>query len=206
MGNHNHNPPFSISASFISPRRKKLKSSNCLAEFFRCFSDFKLFLNFFLSNTTLVSSLLLLCVLDRYGSLSFFSLLEFHSPSCGWREASALVQAHVHCESNGFGPVRLIVISCSSLKQASFFISSQFSSFLFLILFLSQHRHYELAIVEFEFDQELYFNTAPFLCAGASDACPPLDCVPCDWSSQNVSGLFSSLWFDKREKKGLVPL
>jgi hypothetical protein len=40
---------------------------------------------------------------------------------------------------------------------------------------------YEFLQTSLEFDQELFMNE-PFICAGGERTCPPLDCIPCDWS------------------------
>ena len=45
-----------------------------------------------------------------------------------------------------------------------------------------------VAVTHLHFDQDLYISH-PFLCAYADQSCQPLreDCIPCDWSGQNVS-------------------
>ena len=46
---------------------------------------------------------------------------------------------------------------------------------------------YEMAVVHLEFDQDIYLSGETFLCGEAEKECtPPNDCVPCDWSSQEV--------------------
>ena len=49
---------------------------------------------------------------------------------------------------------------------------------------------YEVGVVQMEFDQDLYLSGETFLCGEAEKECPPLDCVPCDWSSQQVQNRF----------------
>eukprot|EP00008_Paramoeba_atlantica_P010747 CAMPEP_0201480978 /NCGR_PEP_ID=MMETSP0151_2-20130828/5324_1 /ASSEMBLY_ACC=CAM_ASM_000257 /TAXON_ID=200890 /ORGANISM="Paramoeba atlantica, Strain 621/1 / CCAP 1560/9" /LENGTH=1727 /DNA_ID=CAMNT_0047862983 /DNA_START=164 /DNA_END=5347 /DNA_ORIENTATION=+ len=44
-----------------------------------------------------------------------------------------------------------------------------------------------MGVFQMEFDQDLYFSGETFLCGEAEKECPPLDCVPCDWSSQQPS-------------------
>ena len=51
----------------------------------------------------------------------------------------------------------------------------------------------ELAVVQMEFDQDLYLAGESFLCGRAEQDCPPVACVPCDWSSQQVQ-FSSSSW------------
>ena len=41
---------------------------------------------------------------------------------------------------------------------------------------------YEWIQSAFEFDQPLYLNE-PIICADLEQSCPPLDCVPCDWTT-----------------------
>ena len=43
-----------------------------------------------------------------------------------------------------------------------------------------------VAVVQMEFDQDLYLSGEPFLCGRAEEPCPTIDCIPCDWSSQQV--------------------
>ena len=45
---------------------------------------------------------------------------------------------------------------------------------------------YQVAVAQMDFDQDLYLNGATFLCGLAEEPCPDTNCVPCDWSSQNV--------------------
>ena len=47
---------------------------------------------------------------------------------------------------------------------------------------------YEVAVVQMEFDQDMYLTGGgeSFLCGLAEEPCPERDCVPCDWSSQQV--------------------
>ena len=47
---------------------------------------------------------------------------------------------------------------------------------------------YEVAVAQMEFDQDMYLTGGgeSFLCGLAEEACPERDCVPCDWSSQQV--------------------
>ena len=51
---------------------------------------------------------------------------------------------------------------------------------------------YELAVFQMEFDQDLYFSPETFVCGEAEKPCPATDCIPCDWSSQQVICSFSS--------------
>ena len=51
---------------------------------------------------------------------------------------------------------------------------------------------YEAAVVQMEFDQELYLRGESFICGLSEKDCPETNCVPCDWSSQQV---FSVLYF-----------
>ena len=44
----------------------------------------------------------------------------------------------------------------------------------------------ELVVLQMEFDQDLYLARESFLCGRAEQECPPSDCIPCDWSSQQV--------------------
>ena len=53
---------------------------------------------------------------------------------------------------------------------------------------------YEYLQTELEFDQPLYLNE-PFLCAAAELSCPPLDCIPCDWSDPKVIIFLSFIFF-----------
>ena len=53
----------------------------------------------------------------------------------------------------------------------------------------------EVAVYQMEFDQDLYLSGESFLCAEAEDSCPPSDCTPCDWSSQEVKNNFVFLLF-----------
>ena len=45
---------------------------------------------------------------------------------------------------------------------------------------------YEMAVLEMEFDQDLYLSGETFLCGRAEQDCPVTSCTPCDWSSQQV--------------------
>ena len=56
----------------------------------------------------------------------------------------------------------------------------------------------ELAVFQMEFDQDLYLSGETFLCGEAEKVCPTPDCIPCDWSSQQVFFSFFlvlSCWF-----------
>ena len=61
---------------------------------------------------------------------------------------------------------------------------------------------YEVAVAQMEFDQDMYLTGGgeSFLCGLAEETCPKRDCVPCDWSSQQVffslNFLFSSFFFN----------
>ena len=61
---------------------------------------------------------------------------------------------------------------------------------------------YEVAVVQLEFDQDLYL-TESYLCGRAEEPCPEIDCIPCDWSSQQVCFFFFSfsLSFLQAKKK-----
>ena len=53
---------------------------------------------------------------------------------------------------------------------------------------------YEVAVVQMEFDQDLYLSGESFVCAEAEKDCPDIDCIPCDWSSQQVICFFHFLF------------
>ena len=62
----------------------------------------------------------------------------------------------------------------------------------------------ELAVFRMEFDQDLYLSGETFLCGEAEKVCPEPDCIPCDWSSQQVFFSFflvRSCWFRETEKQ-----
>ena len=56
---------------------------------------------------------------------------------------------------------------------------------------------FEMGVFQMEFDQDLYLSGQNFLCGEAEKACPTSDCLPCDWSSQEVSfvKIFSLFFF-----------
>ena len=47
------------------------------------------------------------------------------------------------------------------------------------------NEYYEYLLTTLEFDQDIYVNDA-FLCAGQELDCTPTECVPCDWSIEEV--------------------
>ena len=53
---------------------------------------------------------------------------------------------------------------------------------------------YEMAVFQMEFDQDLYLSGESFLCGEAEKDCPTSDCIPCDWSSQQVLSLLFFLF------------
>ena len=56
---------------------------------------------------------------------------------------------------------------------------------------------YEVAVVQMEFDQDLYLSGETFVCGEAEKPCRDIDCIPCDWSSQQVPSdfFFLSIFF-----------
>ena len=51
---------------------------------------------------------------------------------------------------------------------------------------------YEYLLTTLEFDQDVYVNDA-FLCPGQDRDCVKSDCVPCDWSGEEVVVFFHSV-------------
>ena len=48
---------------------------------------------------------------------------------------------------------------------------------------------YEYLMTTLEFDQDIYVNE-PFMCPGQEEGCVERECVPCDWTGENVSFFF----------------
>ena len=91
--------------------------------------------------------------------------------------------------------------SCGSLSWCLLFFSFFFGGAFAIrpqlvnqqLWFMNQtvlNEEFRMAVVQMEFDQDLYLSGENFLCGRSEEDCPTTDCIPCDWSSQQVQFLF----------------